>query len=135
MLVPRAGSHSIWLFWDDAGACRTWYVNLEQRHRWHASGCDTRDELLDIVCERPREWRWKDEDELEAALAFGVLDRERAVAVRAEGERVARVIERWDSPFSDGWDDWRRSELASAAPAAQMGRAVTGGVVTRVEPR
>ena len=106
MLIPRDGAHSIWLFTDDHRADVTWYVNLEQRHRWHAHGCDTRDELLDLVCESPRAWRWKDEDELEEAVAHGVLGADDASAVRAEGERVARRIERWESPFDDGWDSW-----------------------------
>jgi len=32
---------------------------------------------------------------------------ELAGEIRAEGERVARLIERWEPPFSDGWEDWR----------------------------
>ena len=122
MLIPRDGAHSIWLFTDDHRAGATWYVNLEQRHRWHADGCDTRDELLDLVCDRPRAWRWKDEDELELAIAHGVLDRERALTIRAEGERVARRIEGWESPFGDGWESWEAdpSWPVPVLPAAWM---------------
>lgn len=107
MLVPRDAAHSIWLFWDDAGPFRTWYVNLESRHRWHATGCDTRDELLDVVCGAPRQRRWKDEDELEAALVHGVLDHGEAAAIRAEGACVTSLIDHWQSPFADGWERWR----------------------------
>ena len=27
--------------------------------------------------------------------------------IRAEGERVVAMIERWDPPFSDRWETWR----------------------------
>lgn len=107
MLVPLAGAHSIWLFWDDDGVFRNWYVNLERRHDWHARGCDTRDDLLDVVCDAPGRWRWKDEDELGIAVAVGVITREDAAGIRAEGERVVAAIERWASPFADGWERWR----------------------------
>jgi predicted RNA-binding protein associated with RNAse of E/G family len=63
--------------------------------------------LLDIVCERSREWRWKDEDELADAVAFGLIAQEYADEIRAEGERVVRMFESWDPPFSDAWEDWR----------------------------
>lgn len=101
MLFPRGAAHSVWVF------PRGWYVNLERRHTWTARGLDTRDHVLDIWCERPREWRWKDEDELEDAVAHGVLAASRAEEIRAEGERVAEMIERWEPPFGDGWERWR----------------------------
>ena len=107
MLVPLAGAHSVWLFWDEDGAFGNWYVNLERPHVWHAKGCDTRDTLLDVVCEAPRRWRWKDEDELEIAVAVDAITREDAAGIRAEGERVVAAIERWVSPFADGWERWR----------------------------
>ena len=55
---------------------------------------------------RRREWRWKDEDELEQAVAYGVVPPSHAEEIRAEGERVAGMIERWEPPFSDGWEAW-----------------------------
>jgi uncharacterized protein DUF402 len=107
VLVPLVGAHSVWLFWDDDGTFGNWYVNLERRHVWHSGGCDTRDTLLDVVCDAPRLWRWKDEDELEVAVAVGAMTRDDATGVRAEGERIAAAIERWESPFADGWERWR----------------------------
>jgi hypothetical protein len=101
MLFPRAGAHSVWVF--PSG----WYVNLERKHVWHDRGVDTRDHVLDLWCDRPREWQWKDELELEQAIGHGVVAPDYAAEIRAEGERVARMIERWEPPFSDGWEDWR----------------------------
>ena len=107
VLIPNDAAHSVWLFWKDDGTFWGWYVNLERKHEWNARGCDTRDHVLDVWCERPRDWEWKDSDELEEAVRHGVIPVNYAAEVRAEGERVAGVIERWDSPFSDGWEDWR----------------------------
>jgi uncharacterized protein DUF402 len=101
MLIPLDQAHSVWVF------PRGWYVNLERKHEWHARGCDTRDQVLDLWCERPGEWRWIDEDELEQAVAYGVVSPSHADEIRAEGERVAGMIERWEPPFSDGWETWK----------------------------
>lgn len=120
MLVPRSGAHSIWLFWHDDGTFRGWYVNLERPHVWHPAGCDTRDDLLDLTCERPGEWHWKDEDELAAAVEAGAVPVSLAREIRLEGERVGRLIERWKSPFCDGWEAWR-PEPGWAAPALPAG--------------
>lgn len=107
MLLPEAAAHSIWLFWKAPDEFWGWYVNLERVHVWHERGCDTRDHVLDISCERPREWEWKDEDELEQAVELGIVAPEQAAEIRAEGERVAAKIERWEPPFGDGWERWR----------------------------
>jgi hypothetical protein len=106
-IYPRDGAHSIWLFWHESGDHHGWYVNLEERHRWRPWGLATRDQVLDLWCERPREWEWKDEDELAVAVEVGRLSAREASDIRAEGERVARMIEAWAPPFSDGWEHWR----------------------------
>jgi uncharacterized protein len=107
-LFPRNGAHSVWVFFGDGvETARGWYVNLEQRHGWWRGGLDTRDHVLDIWCERPREWIWKDEDELEAAVAAGIVSSQLAAEIRAEGERVARLIEAWAPPFCDGWESFQ----------------------------
>ena len=107
MLFPEAAAHSVWLFWNATGDFWGWYVNLERKHAWHERGLDTRDHVLDLWSERPREWQWKDEDELEQAVVHGIVPEAYADEIRAEGERVAGLIERWEPPFSDGWDRWR----------------------------
>ncbi len=106
-LVPLDGSHSIWLFWHEGGEFWGWYVNLEERHRWHDRGMDTRDHVLDICVDPDRSWEWKDEGELAAAVELGAVDSMLAREIRAEGERVAALIEAWAPPFCDGWEEWR----------------------------
>jgi hypothetical protein len=101
MLFSSDGEPSIWII--PSG----WSVNLEGKHVWHERGCDMRDHVLDLWCKRPGEWKWKDEDELEQAVDHGVVPPWHAKEIRAEGERVADMIERWEPPFSDGWEEWK----------------------------
>lgn len=106
-LIPRGDPWSIWLFWRETGAFWGWYVNLEQRHRWHAGGADTRDNVLDVMVHADRSWEWKDEDELVEAVRQGFRSEAEAEAIRADGRRAVELVERWAAPFTDGWERWR----------------------------
>jgi hypothetical protein len=100
LCVARRGrAHSIYLFRGDDGSLDHWYVNFERPLERTPLGVDTFDEKLDLIVRPDGTYRWKDEDELEAAAAAGLLD---AAAVRAE---AARVLDEW--PFPTGWEDWR----------------------------
>lgn len=104
LVLNRPGrAHSLWLFRGAAGVpFDSWYLQLEDPHRRTALGFDTRDHTLDAWVGRDGAWRWKDEDELEVALAHGHHTAEEAVAMREEAERV-----RAEWPFPTGWEDWR----------------------------
>ena len=106
LATPGEG-HSVLLFWRESGGFRNWYVNLERPLERTSRGFDYADLLLDIVVAPDRStWHLKDEDHLEAALAAGLILPDEAAAVRAEAERVARVIEADGPPFCDGWERW-----------------------------
>jgi hypothetical protein len=94
-LWPAGTAHAVWVF--DEG----WYVNLQEPFRRSKFGVDTADQLLDLVRMRDGEWRWKDEDELAAAVAGEYVSQEEAFAVRAEAERVIAA-----DAFPTGWEDW-----------------------------
>lgn len=111
MFFPPDADHSVWWFWDDAGAFTGWYVNLEERGvRWDdggAAGVDVVDQDLDVVVAPDRTWTWKDEDEFTERLAFPdhywVSDEQ---AVRSEGLRVIKQVETGDFPFNGEWTDF-----------------------------
>jgi hypothetical protein len=108
MVTPPGQAHSVWHFWHEPNrSFWGWYVNLQAPLRRTPLGYDSEDHTLDIWVEAPRTWEWKDEHELEAAVKAGYYTAEKAAAIRAEGERVIQRIERWESPFSDGWDRWQ----------------------------
>lgn len=83
------------------------YVNLQEPMIRTLDGFATTDHFLDVVVDADLNWRWKDEDELEEAVAIGRLTVGEAEAVRAEGERVIADIEARRWPFDGSYDDWR----------------------------
>ncbi len=103
---PRGALHSVHVAWQ-RGSLMCWYVNFEDPWERSRVGYDTRDLFLDIWVEPDRSWRFLDEDELEAAEQEGAVGADEAARVRAEGARVAERIEHWQSPFDEGWEDWR----------------------------
>jgi hypothetical protein len=104
LVLNRPGrAHSIWLFRDGPAApFDSWYIQLEDPHRRTPLGFDTRDHTLDAWVDRDGAWHWKDEDELEVALAHGHHTADEATAARAEAEAVR---DEW--PFPTGWERWR----------------------------
>lgn len=101
-------AHAILAFWEPDWVFRGWYVNLQEPLRRTAVGFDYMDHALDIVIAPDLStWSWKDEDELEEAVARGVFSREQASAFRGEGERaLARILNR-EPPFDGNWTAWR----------------------------
>ena len=96
VVTPTGAAHSITLF-PELG----WYVNLQEPLRRTNVGFDTADHLLDLWRSPEGEWRWKDEHELEDAVARGYLTGDDAVSIRAEGERVMT-----EDAFPTGWEDF-----------------------------
>jgi hypothetical protein len=108
MLVPPAASHAVYAMWQ-AGHTRflCWYVNLQAPILRTRIGFDTTDYILDIVIPPDfSEWRWKDEDDFQEAVALGVYTAVQARTIRAEGEAVIRQMQAGSAPFGDGWERW-----------------------------
>lgn len=100
--IEPSAMHSVDLFWDEAWAFLGWHVNLQSPLVRSLPGYDTTDLAMDVWVEPDGSWSWKDEDDLAALVAHGVLDAGGAAAVRHEGERV--IAER---PWPTGWESWR----------------------------
>lgn len=135
--LPRDADHSVWFFWNDDDRFRSWYVNLEEGGvRWddgEIGGVDIVDQDLDIVAQPDRSWRWKDEEEFVERLAYPehywVHDE---ASVRAEGERVAKLIEAGAFPFDGTWlgftpdPGWTVRDRVPAGWERPRARAATG---------
>jgi hypothetical protein len=110
--LPTGAAHSVWWFRGDNDRFASWYVNLEEPGvRWDdgaAAGVDIVDQDLDILVQPDRSWQWKDEEEFLERLAipehYWVADE---AAVRAEGERVVKIIEAGEFPFDGTWCDFQ----------------------------
>jgi protein associated with RNAse G/E len=96
----RAGEPwSIWHFFAPDPQMAHWYVNFEEVLGRHGRALDYRDHKLDLLAYPDGTTRLKDEDELEAAAALGLLD---AAAIRRDAERVLR-----ERPWPTGWEEFR----------------------------
>ena len=74
-IVTPGARHSVLLLWS-AGFQEflLWYVNLEDPLVRTDVGFDYKDRLLDIeIAPDLSGWKWKDEDELEEAVARGIV--------------------------------------------------------------
>ena len=111
----------VWAGWTEGSwEFAWWYVNLEAPLVRTDVGLDTRDHTLDIVATPDLEWRWKDEDEAAARVEHGIDSAGFAAAVRAEGVRVVKLIERRAPPFGEDWAAWR-PDSAWGVPALPEG--------------
>jgi hypothetical protein len=124
--LPPDAAHSVWWFRDEADRFQCWYVNLEEPGvRWSdgaVAGVDIVDQDLDIVVAPDRQWQWKDEEEFVERLAmpqhYWVSDE---AAVRAEGDRVVKVIESGDFPFDGTWCDYQPPAAWTSPPPLPAG--------------
>ena len=100
--------HAVLLFWDADWRFAGWYVNIESRLRRTPLGLDYVDHCLDVLIPPDRSsWTWKDEEELDEAIAHGVFTAAQGEEFRAEGERAARRIIEGEPPFDRDWSRWR----------------------------
>lgn len=107
VLMPPVAAYSVWWFFRD-GVFAGWYVNLEEPHVRRPDGVDTNDLILDIVVTPQRQWEWKDTDEFAERIGNPLyFDRATAGIVRAEGERLIKLIEAGEFPFDGTYTDFR----------------------------
>lgn len=100
-------AHAVLLRWTKEGEFLGWYVNLQTPLVTTPVGFDFTDHFLDLLVEPGGSWSWKDEDELDEALALGLLSPAEVAQVRTEGERAILRIEAREEPFDDRWMDWK----------------------------
>jgi hypothetical protein len=101
-------AHAVFAFWSEDGRFLQWYINLEDPIRRTPSGFQYMDMVLDIVvAPNLSSWTWKDEDEFREAQERGMVSREAARAIRAEGERALELMQARVPPFDGAWRDWR----------------------------
>jgi hypothetical protein len=99
ILMPPRAAYSVWWFFEE-GVFSGWYVNLEEPYVRRRDGVQTKDLVLDIVVTPQRRWEWKDADEFDRRTGHPLyFDGAAAQAIRAEGERLTKVIEDGGFPF------------------------------------
>ena len=106
-LTPPDCWHSVWLFWTTDWKLERWYVNLQAPIRRTPHCILVRDYALDIAVEPDMSRSWKDVDEFEELISRGFFTESQISSIRAEADRMVQAIEDKESPFSDGWENWR----------------------------
>jgi uncharacterized protein len=100
VVFPLGEPYAIWIF-RDPSRVHGWYVNLEDPQALGERTISSRDHVLDVWAPAETgEPGWKDEDELDAAVAAGIRTAQEARAIRAAGEQVMR-----DRPWPTGFED------------------------------
>jgi predicted RNA-binding protein associated with RNAse of E/G family len=127
-ISPVGKRWSVWHFWAADETFLGWYVNLEAEHRRDPEARRTvsMDYVLDLWIKPDRTIEWKDEDELEGAVAGGRFTAADAERIIADAHIAVRDIEAWTSPFADGWQNWRPD------PHLRLPEAPTGFAVTHI---
>ncbi|MFB7664981.1 DUF402 domain-containing protein [Kitasatospora sp. NPDC056138] len=122
--LQRPGdAYAVWVFRDDAtGEFSGWYVNFQDPYRRTPDGFDTLDHELDLwVPADGGPYRWKDVEEFEERARSGGFTPEEAAAVRAEGAKVAELLDRGEPWWDQDWSRWSPPAawaVPRAAPAA-----------------
>ncbi len=106
-LCPGGEWHAVWVSWLPSGEQWGWYVNLQQPYERTRCGIATMDLALDVIIDVDGAWRWKDEDELQTYVEFGVVDRELAERLYAEGRTVVEQHRLGETLFGEDWPSWR----------------------------
>jgi hypothetical protein len=127
-VAPVGKPWSVWHFWHEDGSFRGWYVNLETEHRRDPEGkrTSTVDHVLDLWIHPDRTIEWKDEDELEGAVAAGRFTPAEAERITSDARAAVREVEAWTSPFADDWQSWRPD------PHLRLPESPTGYTVTHI---
>ena len=100
--------YAIILGYDESSRLDVYYVNLQSPLRRSPAGYDLVEHVLDVTIAPDRSsWSWKDEDELDEAIARGLFTTEDADWFRHWGERAVEHVLLQEPPFDEDWTGWR----------------------------
>lgn len=112
VLCDSRAPWTLWHFFSTEGGFDRWYVNFEDYLGRNAVAYDSVDHKLDLIARPDGSIEWKDEDELEAAGALGLVD---VAAIRGDAERVLA-----EPPWPTGWEEYE-PEPGWGVPALPTG--------------
>jgi predicted RNA-binding protein associated with RNAse of E/G family len=94
-------------WWDDDHTFGGWKIDLTEPVRRTSLGFDYMDQLLDIMVSADRStWHWKDEDEVQEALAQGMFTAEQVQDLYQRGEHALQSLLANEPPFDRVWESW-----------------------------
>ena len=106
---PTAESHAV-LAWRGREGIARWYINLESRCRRTPIGWDIRDHFVDIDYRDGFETpRLKDQDELVAAHALGIVTASEVASILRDAERARALVQHGHPAIDKKWETWEPS--------------------------
>jgi predicted RNA-binding protein associated with RNAse of E/G family len=115
-LVHAGLGYTFTAWWDDGHIFGGWKIDLVEPVRRTPLGFDYMDQLLDVIVSADRSsWTWKDEDEVQEALAKGLFREEQVHDLYRRGEHALHLIQSGEPPFDVDWEHWK-SESAWQIP-------------------
>ncbi|GAA1862190.1 DUF402 domain-containing protein [Myceligenerans crystallogenes] len=108
--------HSLFLFWaGEDRAFQGWYFNLEDAPRRTPMGFDTLDHELDVWWAADAEtYEFKDVEDFERTGPARYPGR--MEAIRAEGDRIAALLDAGQTWWDKSWADWTPDPAWTARP-------------------
>lgn len=100
--------YSIMHFWDHTSAeFLGYYVNFQQPFTRSHCGVDSLDLDLDLIIDPDLSFKWKDEDDYQAAINHGLISKEWINGIEDAKTEVFEKLEKRAYPFNGAWLDWK----------------------------
>jgi hypothetical protein len=106
-LEPGVGYCISAMYAGDSHRFLCWYIDMIEPIRRTRDGFVLWDLALDIVVGPDLSWKMKDEDHFARMQEHDWITPGRAAQVRQDAGHVIERIEKRQSPFNEGWPDWR----------------------------
>lgn len=106
-IVEPEKYYSTNLFWNhEANRFIGYYVNFQYPCRRTHCGIDALDLELDLDIDPDLDFRWKDVDDYQQAIGYGMIAPECVQGIEAAKLEVLDRLERRQYPFDGSWLDW-----------------------------
>ena len=106
-LVEAEKYYSTIFFWNDtSNEFLCYYMNFQLPFQRSHCGIDALDLDLDLVINPDLSFEWKDLDDYQKAIDYGVIFREWIQGIEAAKQEILDRLERRRYPFDGSWLDW-----------------------------
>jgi protein associated with RNAse G/E len=106
LLEPEKYYASFYFWRADTNQFLCYYINFQLPFRRSQIGFDSFDLELDMIIEPTYEWHWKDVDQYQKGIAYGILLPEWIQEIEAAKPEIFEKLEKRQYPFNGAWLDW-----------------------------
>jgi len=108
ILLEKEKYYSTMLFWDhDTNKFLCYYINFQLPYKRNYDDIDTLDLDLDIVINPDFSFEWKDVDDYQKAINYGLIIPEWVKEIDDAKPEIFDKLEKRRYPFDGSWLDWK----------------------------